>query len=229
MTSARRPSQYDTGRAGARPLYDKEALDASCPPRVLVDVLAVEWRPLPNGGALIRCPEHDDRHPSCRLAPAPNGGTLAHCPVCNIGWDHYGLFGAFHGLRDFRDQLEALAARVGISPSTAGPTHRDPLPRRPRRQHIGVRIDQEAERWLRGLDVKFTAEEADEIGAMREGDIKSLMGALTAADLERREQQDQRDDELERLADAFDEHDRRRTAAYLEGKWPTPQRRSNGT
>lgn len=181
--------------------YDLQRIADRCDPRGLADLLGLQWRTQSPDGAWIVCPEHEDNKPSCSLTKGNGGGVRVRCFACGWSADHFGLVGAVRRLPDFRDQVEALAAMVGILEDDA----HAPTPRpAPRKRPIALAVDREADRWLRGLDVRFTPEEEAEIAALTEDDITSMLSKLSELDERARDAQERRDCELGRLADEYE-------------------------
>lgn len=68
-------------------------------------------------GISIRCPSHQDTHPSCSITKGPDGTLRAHCFSCNWSADALGMIAIAHGLNpdvgdDFREIL-AIGAHIG--------------------------------------------------------------------------------------------------------------------
>lgn len=62
-----------------------------------------------SGGVMIRCPEHDDRRPSCSVTRGEGGTLRVHCFSCGFSGDVFALIAVVHGLdvrAQFREVLE---------------------------------------------------------------------------------------------------------------------------
>jgi hypothetical protein len=107
--------------------------------RALVDVAAVcvalgldaGARTQPNG-RLVRCPWHDDAHPSCSIRVGEHGTIVVHCFACGAKGDILALIARVHGL-DARSQFRhvlaaarALANRCGAGSPGNAATDRGP-------------------------------------------------------------------------------------------------------
>jgi hypothetical protein len=72
-----------------------------------------QWKPQPRG-AIVRCPWHDDRSPSCSVRIGKDGTIAVKCHACGQGADALALVAQVHGLStksNFR-QVLAIAAEL---------------------------------------------------------------------------------------------------------------------
>lgn len=81
-------------------------------------------------GALVRCPWHSERTPSCSVRLGSDGTLAAHCFGCGQGGDVLALVAAARGIdlqRDFPRVIEEAAALLGQDTGRSMPPRR-PLP-----------------------------------------------------------------------------------------------------
>lgn len=90
------------------------------------------------GGALVCCPAHGDRTPSCSVTRGPDGTVRVRCFGCDLAGDVFALVAAARGLdaqRDFPSVLREAAELAGVElvapqrPERAGlePSRKHPL------------------------------------------------------------------------------------------------------
>lgn len=87
-------------------------------------------------GLLIRCPWHEDRHPSCSVRIADDGTLGVHCFACDAGGDVFALVAAAHGIdvrKDFPLVLARAAEMAGL-----GTSHHPTPPRRASKRRAPV-------------------------------------------------------------------------------------------
>jgi DNA primase len=77
--------------------------------------------------AIVLCPWHAERSPSCSVRLAKDGTIAVKCHACGESADALGLIAQVHGVNDFRDVLR-LAAELANAPSLA-PVEAPPKPR----------------------------------------------------------------------------------------------------
>lgn len=102
----------------SRPDYAREIRNALVDPLALCDRLGLlargTFQRQPRG-AIVRCPWHEDRSPSCSVRVARDGTIAVRCHACGATGDALSLVAQVHGInlrRSFRDAL-ATAAEVG--------------------------------------------------------------------------------------------------------------------
>ena len=69
------------------------------------------------GGALVCCPAHGDRTPSCSVTRGPDGTVRVRCFGCDLAGDVFALVAAVHKLdvhRDFPSVLREAAELAGV-------------------------------------------------------------------------------------------------------------------
>ena len=69
------------------------------------------------GGALVCCPAHGDRTPSCSVTRGPDGTVRVRCFGCDLAGDIFALVAAVRGLdahRDFPSVLREAAELAGV-------------------------------------------------------------------------------------------------------------------
>lgn len=81
------------------------------------------------GGAVICCPWHAERNPSCSVRIGANGTLAAHCFGCGQGGDVFSLVATVRGLNERSDFARVVAEAARI----AGLDGAAPLPPPPRR------------------------------------------------------------------------------------------------
>lgn len=85
-------------------------------------------------GALICCPAHNERNPSCSVTLGPDGTIRVRCFACGFAGDALSLIAASHGLRtrgdDYRRVLALGADLAGVSVEGLTPA-KGPPPARP--------------------------------------------------------------------------------------------------
>ena len=69
----------------------------------------------------ILCPFHDDHRPSLGINPTKKEGGIFKCFACGFGGNLFKFVGEYHGMTNFREQLELVAGMVGI------PTGQEPI------------------------------------------------------------------------------------------------------
>ena len=129
---------------------------------------------------VVLCPWHVERTPSCHLTRR-GARLLAYCHGCQEGGSVIDLAAAARGSqlpRDFQEVVRATAELFGVAVDLGPPR---PAPRRDPLVDLAERIDEQAERWLRGLKV------ADQV--LDAAPLPSLTAALSLlADLDEERQ-----------------------------------------
>lgn len=90
-------------------------------------------------GALVRCPWHDDREPSCSLRVGERGELVAHCFACGASGDVLGLVAAVRGLdpkSEFGRVIEEAEQLASITPAPDARPEPAPPPRRSDREFV---------------------------------------------------------------------------------------------
>lgn len=117
-------------------------------------------------GVFARCPAHNDKDPSCSIRVMNDGTIGAHCFACGWSGDALGLVAAARGLDvrlDFGEVIKEAADIAGVrleerSRTNSGTTPSckgDLVEGRPSAiDRIALRIDQAAEDWLHGRQVR---------------------------------------------------------------------------
>lgn len=137
-------------------------------------------------GATILCPWHNERRPSCRVQ-IKNGRVVAHCFACGSGAGAIGIAAAVWGLdamHDYPEVCERLATQLGVQldkgpARSALPKPVDPVAK------LADRIDDAADAWIRGREVKDHAIEQ----------ASPVMLSSAMAELTRRDAQEAREPE----------------------------------
>jgi hypothetical protein len=81
-------------------------------------------------GALICCPAHNERNPSCSVTLGPDGTIRVRCFACDFSGDALSLIAAAHGLRtrgeDYRRVLSLGAGLAGVFVEGVAPSKERP-------------------------------------------------------------------------------------------------------
>lgn len=93
------------------------------------------------GGAIVRCPWHQEREPSCSITRGPDGTVRAKCFSCDASGDVWGLIAVVHQLPERSTDLLAIGAELAGLGDRMGADRREaplhpvppPPPERPRR------------------------------------------------------------------------------------------------
>jgi hypothetical protein len=100
----------------------RDIRDALSEPRQVCEALGLLEGPRSfvrqHHGVIVRCPQHQDRTPSCSVRVGPDGTIAVKCHGCQASGDVFSLIAWVHGLdarRDFREVRAVAAGMAGIS------------------------------------------------------------------------------------------------------------------
>jgi DNA primase len=87
--------------------------------RALADALGLQTAPRATARqALVLCPSHNERSPSCSVRVAKDGTIAVKCHACGWTADALGLIAQVRGIEDFREALQ-VAAELANAPHLA--------------------------------------------------------------------------------------------------------------
>lgn len=186
-------------------MIDVEAIHRSTTPLGLAQALGLVIAP---GARPDRCRvrHHGEAHPSCDIA-VRDGRVVWSCRSCSDGGDAIALAAdtwGMHRVRDFRRVAQRLGDLLGVrveddgNPSARGPTstRRDPV------LDVAQALDGAADDWIAGREMKRA--DLDVIAAARGGQLREAMRVLDEHDAATGAFNGAVDDEMDRLADAYD-------------------------
>lgn len=147
----------------------------------------------------VRCPWHEDYHPSCDLTER-EGRVVAYCRSCGEGGDVLSLVAALEGLdpsRHFKEVAHAAADIFGVQlADDFAPVQRDPV------VDLMMALDASADRWVAGRPLLALDERLLESASP--SDLAQAHAALRAAGDRAAADRDRADLELDAVGDLLE-------------------------
>lgn len=174
-------------------------------PRALCDALGLIDRQTKKQarGIIVHCPAHDDRSPSCSVRIESDGTIAATCFSCGWRGDALGLVAEVRGLdlrRDFPAVLAEAASIAGYEMRDDEPRASAPRPKVDPTLDLARRIDAAADDYLRGRPVRPDPV----LESAPIGQLALAFDVLATADDLDRAMTEERDREMDRLADEWE-------------------------